>query len=107
MPSDGDDQRNSWIELGPLLIWTVLLIGSCVTLYRPAGADWESRILSHRYFEAMPTILTHDPMIGLLLGVFAGSLSLVRSTLIAALGLFFLLFLWRIDRGVEHLAYDS
>ena len=38
------------------------LIGSCVTLYRRAGADWESRMLSHRYFGAMLKIITHDPM---------------------------------------------
>ena len=38
------------------------LIGSCATLYRPAGTDWKSRMLSHQYFGAVPKIITHDPM---------------------------------------------
>ena len=41
---------------------TVRLIGSCVTLYRRAGTNWGSQILSHRYFGAMLKIITHDPM---------------------------------------------
>ena len=38
------------------------LIGSYVTLYRRAGTNWGFQILSHRYFGAMPKILTYDPI---------------------------------------------